>query len=448
MAWWLQRWDTLRGSLWFIPGLGVLGALLLSVITLQIDYQLSYEKLSPPAWLITTSSAARLTLSSLAGALITVTGVVFSMTMLTLAQTSSQYGPRLLRSFLNQNVTQLTLAVFVGTSLYCMSVLRTIREIEEGNFFVPHLSVFVGLCLGLMSLLFFVYFIHYTASSIQAESVIRAVSYELDDAIERLFPESLGDDSDGSDADDSASGDSDPNQEKPDSTLLIKADSIGYVQGIDGDRLIELADQLDTVFYVRAKPGDYIFHGAPLLDVAKDGKDEVEEEFQSKVRETFLTGVRRTPRQDTGCVIKELVEVAIRALSPGINDPHTAVACINSLASALSSVAGRKFPDSHRRNEEGKVRVIVQTPTFSQLLDDCFREIRFYGADSFLILEQLSKSLQMLSYFVQREADAEAIRRHLKIIDSLAEQNLTIDDEKKQIFAITEEAKHCLEKIV
>ncbi|QDT35521.1 DUF2254 domain-containing protein [Thalassoglobus polymorphus] len=445
MAWWLQRWDTLRGSLWFIPGLGVLGALLLSVMTLQIDYQLSYEELSPPNWLITTSSAARLTLSSLAGALITVTGVVFSMTMLTLAQTSSQYGPRLLRSFLNQNVTQLTLAVFVGTSLYCMSVLRTIREIGEGDLFVPHLSVFVGLCLGLMSLLFFVYFIHYTASSIQAESVIRAVSYELDDAIERLFPKCLGDDSDDSNADSSNSGDSDPSPEKPDSTILIQADSIGYIQGIDGDRLIELADQLDTVFYVRAKPGDYIFHGAPLLDVAED---EVEEEFQSKVRETFLTGVRRTPRQDTGCVIKELVEVAIRALSPGINDPHTAVACINSLASALSSVAGREFPDSHRRNEEGKVRVIVQTPTFSQLLDDCFREIRFYGADSFLVLEQLSKSLLMLSYFVQRKADAQAICRHLKIIESLAEKNLTVDEEKKQILAITEEGKNRLEKIV
>lgn len=439
MAWWLQRWDTLRGSLWFTPGLGVLGALLLSVITLQIDNRLDYENLTPPDWLLTTSSAARLTLSSLAGALITVTGVVFSMTMLALAQTSSQYGPRLLRSFLDQSVTQITLAVFVGTSLYCMSILRTIREIEEGNLFVPHLSVFVGLCLGLISLLQFIYFIHYVANSIQADSVIRAVSHELDHAIEQIYPQHIGEGKEETNTEHS-----DSKHEKPGTTFLVNADSIGYIQGIDGDRLIELADQLETVFYLKVMPGDYIFHGAPLLDVAQN---DIQDEDQQKIRGAFLTGAQRTPRQDVGCVIKELVEVAIRALSPGINDPHTAVSCINRLASALRNVADRKFPDSQRRNGEGEVRVVVQTPTFAQLLNDSFREIRFYGADTFLILERLSQSMEMLSHVVQREADVEAINTHLNIIHDLVERNLSINDEKELIFEIIKKAKNRLEEL-
>ncbi|MEZ6053579.1 MAG: DUF2254 domain-containing protein [Planctomycetaceae bacterium] len=412
-TWLLNLFDRLRNSLWFVPAMGLAIALIASIGLLNIDDAVRVETIPGLSWATTTGPAARATLSSLAGALVTVTGVVFSITMLTLAQTSAMYGSRLLRSFLNHNITQVTLATFLGTSLYCFAILRAIREVDEGTLFVPHLSVGVGMLGGLGSLTAFVYFIHHVAQSIQAQSVVRNVAHELDDAIDRLFPEQMGD------ADDETPDDlvTDEGQDH----TVIESTQIGYLQAIDGDTLMELATEHNLLVRLLVQPGDFIAHGRPIISV---DTAEVGEERSEAMNECFLTGSRRTPRQDVECALNELVEVAVRALSPGINDPHTAIACIDYLGASLMRLAQRRMPSPLRYDDENRLRIIARPVTFSAALNAAFDEIRQHGRVSTAVTIRLAETLRAIAETVTRPSDRDAILRQTAMLERSFEDAL------------------------
>lgn len=415
-TWLLNLWDRLRNSLWFIPALAMVSALLLAAAMLKLDAVIRIESVPGMSWATTTGASARATLSTLAGALVTMTSVVFSITMLTLAQTSAMFGSRLLRNFLNHNVAQCTLAIFLSTSLYCFVILRSIQQRDDGVLFAPHLAVAVGLLGGLASMAAFVVFVHHVSISIQAQTIVRNVADELDNAIERLFPESIGK----ADEHDDAS----PSDQAPERAphALIESQHDGYIQAINGNELLEMTTRRDAVLRLHKRPGNFLSTGIPLATIY--GTSDPEQELAEQINECVLVGSRRTPRQDVECAVNELVEVAVRALSPGINDPHTAIACVDYLGAALVRLAGRDMPSAIRRDDEGTLRLIVEPTSFADVLNTAFDEIRHYGRDSKQVMMRLVETLQAIARKVTRPEDRDALLRQAAMVERAAQDGL------------------------
>ena len=398
MARLLNLWDTVRTGFWFVPGLMTAMAVILGFVLPAIDAQFKASEYTP--WLKTTPAAAGRTLSAFGGAIATASGVVFSTTIVVLSLTSQQFGPRLLRTFLADRVTQLTLGAFVGTSLYCLLVMRVIREVE-GNPVAPDLSVAVATLASVLTLFQLIIFIHHIAVKIQAPEVLRAVASDLEDAIDRLFPERLGE------GPDQKAEPKEPPALEGDS---VRAESDGYLQAIDSDRLMSLASKHDLVLELPCRPGEFVPRDEPIAFVRPVNK--MSNELQSEIAECFVLGSRRTPRQDVECSIWELVEVAVRALSPGINDPFTAMLSLDYLGASIGRLAGRQMPSGLRYDEKGTLRIVAKPATFESACDAAFNQIRQYGRGH---ADVTIRGLEVLQHVASRATDDHQkaiVRRH------------------------------------
>ncbi len=328
------RWDEIRESYWFLPAILTALAVGLALLTVHIDQVTTHDWLSDFALVYTRGpDGARAVLATVAGSMITVAGVVFSVTIVALSLASNQFGPRLLRNFMRDRGNQVVLGTFVATFVYCLLVLRTVRG-TDGNEFVPHLSVTVAIVLALASLGVLIYFIHHVAMSIQAPEIVANVANDMHEAIDRFFPEELGEEN----------GDERPQRE---ADVLpedfdrdcgpVSARNSGYVQAIDGDLLIALAGENDLLIRLRRRPGQFVIEGSLLAEAWPS--DRLSDDLMAAIRDTYLIGSRQTPAQDAAFAINQLVEVAVRALSPGVNDPFTALNCLDRLGESLCHVA-------------------------------------------------------------------------------------------------------------
>ena len=247
-------WEYLRGTYWAVPSVMAVAAVLLSIGMIQLDEAATARLLDQLAWVYTGGpEGARAVLSTIAASMITVAGVTFSITIVALTLASQQFGPRLLRNFLRDSGNQMVLGTFVSTFLYCLLVLRTVRGGDDAEF-VPHLAVTVGVALAMLSLGVLIFFIHHVATSIQAARIIANVAEDLEAAIDRLFPETIGEDAASADgARDSADGSG-----KIDDARAVIATTTGYVQAIDADRLMNIAREQDVMVRVHARPGSFV----------------------------------------------------------------------------------------------------------------------------------------------------------------------------------------------
>lgn len=346
---------------------------------------------------------ARSLLSTVAGSIITVAGVVFSITIAALTLASSQFGPRLLRNFIRDKGNQYVLGTFVATFMYCLLVLRTINGSEE-NTFVPHISVTLGVLLAAASMGVLIYFIHHVSNLIQAENVIGRVSNDLRRTIDRLFPEMVGHNA----AEEAAASseneklaiidkDRDINIEAAlphhfsKAATPIKAQKEGYLQAIDADRLLELAKSKNVVFEVSEAPGQFYFEGMLLTRVWAGEK--IADDFKAQVREVFIFGPNRTPFEDVDFALDQLAEIALRALSPGINDPFTAISCIDSLGAGLAQLGKRSLPSPYRYDEKGQLRVVAKVQTKKSIVDRAFDQIRETARDNTAVSLHLLRTI-------------------------------------------------------
>ncbi|RRQ24079.1 DUF2254 domain-containing protein [Guyparkeria sp. SCN-R1] len=406
-----KYWDALRTSFWFIPAIMVFGAVVLSAVAIQADHLAKGEGWLASGWVFTGGpDGANAVLSIIAGSMTTIAGVVFSMTLVVLSLASSQLGPRLLRSFMRDPPTQVVLGTFVATFLYCVLVVLTIRRGDE-DAFVPHLSVTLGVLLAVISLGVLIYFIHHVAISIQANQVVARVGHELIDVLERLFPETIG------------QGPAGESASAPDAAFLRRFDreaepvcssGDGYLQFIDADALMALAVRDDVVVRLECHPGHYVVAGGPLLRVWPTGKRG--DKLAREVNAAFALGNQRTSGQDIEFALYELVEIAVRALSPGINDPFTAIACVDRLGSALCRLATREMPSPYRHDSEGTLRVIAPSPSFPTMLDAAFDQIRQHGRTNVAVSIRLMETLVLITAFAHRPADRAAILQHAEMI--------------------------------
>lgn len=323
---------------------------------------------------------ARAFLSTIAGSMIGVAGVTFSITIASVVYATGQYGPRLLANFMDDRGNQITLGTFISTFLYCILILRTVRSANEeagvGEGFVPHISIAVALALALASLGVFIYFIHHIPESIHVSNLVAGIGRDLRKQLDTLFPERIGEAETTRDAqaDDSA------RTSVPDrffeEAVRIAADSAGYVRGVDSERLLHLAAEHDLLLRVRRRPGDFVADGDTLALAWPPGR--VVDDVLEDTRLAFAWGAQRTARQDTRFLVNELVEIAARALSPGVNDPFTAISCLDWLSAALKALATRDFPEPIRHDEDGTLRVIAEPTTFDEFVDAVYGQLRPY----------------------------------------------------------------------
>ena len=326
-------------------------------------------------------------MSTIAGSMMTVVGVTFSMILVVLALASSQYTSRILRNFMRSRVTQVVLGIFAGIFTYCLIVLRTIRGGDEGAF-VPSLAVFFGFVLALGGVGALMFFIHHIASSIQASSIIASVAQETIAAIDRLFPEKLGQ-GPGEDDDDQTRR---PLAER--NWHAVPAKESGYIQSVNNAALLRLARDRKTIVRMEHGIGEFVVQNTTLASLALE--DPPDQETIAALQATFSISRHRTVEQDAAFGIRQIVDVALKALSPGINDTTTAVMCVDYLTAILARIAPRQIPSSHRY-EEGELRVIAKGPSFESLLAESFDQIRSSAKGDVAIMSRMLDALQTLA---------------------------------------------------
>src|SRR5580693_7661640 len=361
------RREVLRTSLWFVPAIEVAAAIVLFAVTLTADRAAYRGDFTLPGWVISGSAdAARQILTTIAAAIITVVGVVFSIILVTLTLASTQFGPRMLRNFIRDRGTQVTLGTFVATFVYAVLVLAAIGTGSHGDF-VPHISVTTTLGLMVIDLAVLIYFIHHTAVSIQLPQVIASIASDLAEAIRE---QGSGPDRPGLETGPAAV--ELVNRTEAGGAVLLAPVS-GYVQFIKNQNLVRLARKAEAVINLEHRPGHFIVSGhryatvwppeaAPLVRKALGG--------------AHIIGPQRTLTQDVSFGFDQLVEIAIRALSPAVNDPFTAMTCIDWLGENLCKIVARWHPARVHRDTEGYIRVITAEPAYDRLVQRSFEKIR------------------------------------------------------------------------
>ncbi len=428
----LRYFERLRGSLWFLPSLMVLGAAAVAFAAVAFDRAVADRRLAELVGIYNGGpQGASAILSTIAGSTVTLAGVVFSMTLVALTLASSHFGPLLLRNFMEDRLNQIVIGAFVGTFLYCLLVLRTLRH-DDADPFVPQFAVTLGMLFALASLVLLIYFIHHVAASLQAEQITARVGAELMKGVDRLFPAQAGEEAgDGGahDGDEAREGEAEAALARD--ARLVGAQRDGYLQIVDGDALVRIAAENDVVIGVTRAPGDYFVEGMPLARVAP--RAAADDALAGKIRGAFAIGQTRTPAQDLRFAIHQLVEVALRALSPGVNEPFTAITCIDRLGSALCRLAQREIPSRFRRDDDGRVRLIAPVIGFVDVTDAAFGQIRPYAAADATVTLRLLRTIAMVAPFATRSEDRAALARHAELIARDARAALANRDDRRAV---------------
>lgn len=425
----VHLWDTINSSLWFIPAVMTFVTIAMSFASISLDVMVKEKLADRIGWLWAGGpQGAREILSTIAGSMITVAGVVFSITVVVLALASSQFGPRILRNFMRDRGNQIVLGTFISTFTYCLLVLRTIRGQDGSSEFVPHVSVTVGIVLALASLGVLIYFIHHVSVSIQAPIIIARVAEEFDRGVERLFPEMLGESP--PEEIESANASHVPPALDLDGGRVPSC-ATGYLQAIDSDGLIGVANEKDLLIKVNFHPGEFITEGSDL--VLTWPRQIIDKNLITEINSAFILGAERTETQDIAFSVHQLVEIAVRALSPGINDPFTALTCIDRLGAALCLLAERKMPSPYRYDASGKLRVIAKVTSFAELTNVAFEPIRQYGRSSALVDIRLLDTLSVIAAHVRREQDRRALVRHAHMIERASREALAEQVERNAV---------------
>jgi uncharacterized membrane protein len=357
------RDEALRTNLWLIPAIESVAAVGLFTLTLSIDQAASRHAVTLPSWVISGSpDAARQILAALAAAIITVVGVVFSIILVVLTLASTQFGPRMLRTFIRDRGTQLTLGTFVATFFYSVLVLISI-----GSTFVPHLSVTVAVAATAVDLGVLIYFIHHTATAIQLPAVIASIARDLAGAIEveaAAPPE-----------DRLVNG---PSLEILQARLdkegrVVYAPAGGYLRFVRHATLVRIAAEHEAVIRLHYRPGHFLTHGLPMATV---WPPEAAEKIGHQLERVHITGPLRTLSQDIAFGIDQLAEIGIRALSPAVNDTFTALTCIDWIGDSLCTIAVQWYPRGCHRDEHGEIRLITAPVSYERLVQRSFEKIR------------------------------------------------------------------------
>ena len=409
LLWLRALWQRLATSIWLIPSVSIAAATLLGFVL--VDARIDGDGLLTPLGFGVSPEGVRSVLSTIAGSTITVVGVTFSLTVVALQMAASQYSPRLLRTFLADRANQAVLSVLLGTFVYALLVLRQVRSAtDEVEAVVPQFAVAVALALTLLSVGMLLFFFHHLSQQLRVESILRDVERATLRVIHRY--EEL-----------------DPDLESPVSlpdppvgSVPIEASRSGYLQAVDADLLYVRLVGDGLVLRIRPTIGSHVTAGTTIAWVWHRDGEEIEDvaDVSAAVYRSLSVGFERTLQQDVAFGIRQLVDVAARALSPAVNDPATAVNAIGSLSVLVCACAVRRLGPAMKMDDDGRVRVGAPAPTFAELLTlACDQPLR-YGADEPTVLAEILRLLADVGEIAATEDRRAAVRQQLDAVRPLA----------------------------
>jgi uncharacterized membrane protein len=375
----------LRSSFWFLPALIVTVLIGLAFALIETDRQFGEElERWSPRWFDNDPEGVRSILQAIAGSMATVAGVVFSITIVALTLASTQYSPRVLRNFMRDRLNQAMLGIFIGVFIYCLLVMRSV---SGGNgTFVPSLALLGALVLAIVASGTFIFFIHHIAASIQASELTKAITEETSVALDEAFPPQ-----------------SSIRQERrqglePEMTWQpLPAQQVGYIQTVDLQALVDFACTHDTVVRMDCGVGDFVAPGWTMASIASVGP--VSAKMVEEINLIYAIDGYRTIDQDAAFGFRQLVDIALKALSPGINDTTTAVTCIEHLTALLSHCA----PHPERapwQLRHGVLRLIEKPHSFAYLVTLSFEQIRENAKANTEILLRLMAAIERVSGWI------------------------------------------------
>lgn len=414
-------WEKLRSAYWFYPGLLLAAGIAAAFGLIAVDERIGdrFRGTSMIYWIYQGGAdGARAMLAAIATAVLGVAGITFSITVAILSLTTSQFGPTLLRNFLRDTANQIVLGTFIATFLYCLLVMRMVHSVEESSF-VPHVSVTFGVLLAIVSTAMLVYFIHHVVATIQAANFIAKAGEQLMEAVDRLYPHELGD---------PAPVPEIPRGPDRAAWTPLKALRSGYVQVYDAEGLLALSRDCGATIELLRAPGEFATIGTPIA-LARGGVDAAQ--YERRLDEATTLGPQSTELQDITLPVNALAEIAMRALSPSINDPHTAQMCVDRLCAAFAVLIGREFPSRTRADKEGCGHVIARAPSFADLVHQGLDPVRRYGRQH---VEVLLKILDALLDIESCNGNPERRRVLAEVADQVleaGEESLPLEDDRR-----------------
>ena len=415
-----------RTSLIFTPLLFAIGGLLLSFGTVYADqsgFGLALVKLLPGTGGID-EDGARTVLSTIAAGMFTVTSIVVSLTFLALTMMSSQLGPRLLVFFMRDRTTKVSLGIFIATIIYALVSMASVGAKGDATF-APHLSFVTAILLSIISLGTMIYFVDHIAQSIQADALVARLAAACDDAIDSAIrDEEVGEPP--TDAEIEAL-----DACFDDTCLKWEANGTGYLSSVDYPALLRTAEKHNAIIKLFFQVNTFVFDGQvlALFRCPSDQADEMREALDSSI----ALSERRTPAQQINFEMSALSEVALRALSPGINDPYTAAACIDYLGNTLSRIAKAAPKVRTLKDESGTMRLLRTADDLPFFLDQCIAPIIEAGAGSPIALTSLVRSLNRIKQVSHASADLEAVAKQQEALRELIGANVQHPSERARL---------------
>lgn len=435
--------DALRSRLWPVPALGVVVAFLGGLAVPELDGFLDHQIPPELADYIFGggADAAREVLGAVATSLITVTSLTFSLTVVTLQLASSQYTPRLLRTFAADRFVHRTLALFLGTFVYALTVLRTVRNgSQRGAEFVPQIAVTIAYLLAMASVLALVIFLGHLVRQIRIETMLEHVCADIKDNTHRLLDRLDGDDPDPS-----------PAPSPPAGASIITAESSGFLVEVDEQALLAAAIEADAMIWVDRAVGSDIVAQVPVAFCWPAGAaTALDEEQLTSVRKRVTgaldIGIERTATQDISYGLRQMTDVVVRALSPGINDPTTAVHGLNSCSATLCDLVGYRLGRQILRDDDDVPRVVLDRPDLPELLDLVCSQPQLYGAADPAVLARLLSMLRELAWVVVLPTQRRAIAdRLLRLERAVSDQDFDQTD-RRRLAAAAQQVREALDR--
>jgi uncharacterized membrane protein len=418
-TWFQNKWDSFRGNFWFLPTTMSIAAIVVCLLLLQFDQRVGFILPETGAGSL---NSMRSVLAVLIGALVTALSIVFSSTVVVLTLAASQLGPRLLRTYVRDRSNQVLIGIFSSTVFYNLTALFVLGRLQESGG-IPNFTVLGGFLMTCAALFVLIYFIHHVARNIQVPNVILNVSQELLNLIRNTYPEIEGKEAATEEVTNERS-------ELPETVTPIHAVSSGYIQAVSTAVLMDLAKENNLVIQTMHRPGHFIIRKEVLARVHSN--EPVPEEVESMIANCFILGNTRTATQDVEFVMIEIVEIAVRALSPGINDPFTARTCVDRLAEALCLLADRQQPNTDHFDDEGNLRLILDQGTFESFCGAAFHQIRQHASSDVYVLLHMMESLVRIMEHVRNIEQKKVLWHHAEMIHN-AGQRLAEEWDRKDL---------------
>jgi uncharacterized membrane protein len=420
-----QWWSNARTSLWFPAALMTGAAAIASFVTLRIDDFLASQDSQLYFTFGGGAESARAVLTVIASSTITVTATVFSITIIALQLASSQYTPRIMRNFTRDRGNQVVLGALIGSFTYSLLILRTTHSFRapDGTS-VPALSVAMATLFALVSIALLIYYIHHAARLIQVSTIVDRAARDTLALVDRLFPD--------------PDGTSTPDLAQPHNQLhVVRAQRAGYLQAVDSSTILGIPTDVPILVRMEQEIGGFVLPGTPLATIWP--RTSADENTENRVRSGFILGPERSLDSDVAFGIRQLTDIAIRALSPGVNDPATAIQCIDRLAEVFVRFGQRAVPEREEASHTGLVHFVRRIPRFDHNLALAFDHIRHYGAADPRVAVHLLQTLGRVAAHVSRE-HRPAIAVHIERIRTAAGHTIDHPDDLAAVEAAARDA--------